>query len=152
LAQIAGTGMGGRVTRKDVMQFLERGAPAAPPAAAVATSPPVQPAALAQAAPPAPAAPAVAAAAPAPAAPSPAGPAVGAVAGEDEEVLRPSATRLTIARNMERSALNVPVAWMVVEVDVTGLVQLRERYREAFRQREGVDLTYLPFVIQALVG
>jgi 2-oxoisovalerate dehydrogenase E2 component (dihydrolipoyl transacylase) len=67
-------------------------------------------------------------------------------------VIRPSPTRLTIARNMLRTAQTVPAAWMVVEVDVTGLVRLRERQREAFRAREGVDLTYLPFMIQATVA
>ncbi|MFN8557522.1 MAG: 2-oxo acid dehydrogenase subunit E2 [Dehalococcoidia bacterium] len=50
---------------------------------------------------------------------------------------------------MVRSAQTVPTAWMVVEVDVTGLVRLRERVREEFRRREGVDLSYLPFVIKA---
>jgi 2-oxoisovalerate dehydrogenase E2 component (dihydrolipoyl transacylase) len=69
---------------------------------------------------------------------------------EDEEILKPSATRLTIARNMVRAAA-IPTAWMVVELDVTRLVRLRESLKEAFRQREGVDLSYLPFIIKATV-
>jgi 2-oxoisovalerate dehydrogenase E2 component (dihydrolipoyl transacylase) len=157
LAQIAGSGIGGRVTRKDVVAFLERGGtPAAPSAVAVPAAPAVAttPAGAAGAgiaeerdlaasftdAPPRPPS-----SAQPPAAPEP-------PAGEDEEIIRPSATRLTIARNMLRTAQTVPVAWMVVEVDVTGLVRLRERLRDGFRQREGIDLTYLPFVVQVVAA
>jgi len=144
LARVPGSGLGGRVTRKDVAQFLERGPEAAGiteerELAAPFTGPP-------------PAAPAPAAEE-RPAAPAPPPARVAAVAaGEDEEIIRPSATRLTIARNMLRTAQSVPAAWMVVEVDVTGLVRLRERHREAFRGREGVDLTYLPFVVQVVTA
>lgn len=180
LSAIGGTGMGGRVTRKDVVQFLERGAPAgskpavaAPAAPAIATTPAAAEAAgLAEerelaasftGGTPAPArtqTPGMAAAGDAGsdqsaqaradqrvavAAPQRAP----GAAGDDEEVIRPSPTRLTIARNMLRTAQSVPSAWMVVEVDLTGLVRLRERHKEAFRAREGVDLSYLPFIIQS---
>ena len=139
LSAIHGTGMGGRITRKDVVQFLERRAHAAPVdiAAARASDVPSQPTH-----PTAPVSAAVAVAPPAAAAP----------AGEDQEILRPSPTRLSIARNMVRSAQTAPAAWMVVEVDVTGLVALRESHKAAFRQREGVDLSYLPFIAQVVVA
>jgi 2-oxoisovalerate dehydrogenase E2 component (dihydrolipoyl transacylase) len=167
LSRIPGSGMGGRVTRKDVVQFLERGEPqaatagaatAAPPAPAITTSPGgVKAAGIAEERELAttftqPAGPATM---PPPAAPPPSAspaPRPEPVAGEDEEVIRPSPTRLTIARNMLRTAQTVPSAWMVVEVDVTGLVRLRQRQREAFRAREGVDLTYLPFVVQVVTA
>jgi 2-oxoisovalerate dehydrogenase E2 component (dihydrolipoyl transacylase) len=163
LSRIPGTGLGGRVTRKDVVQFLERGPqpPAAPVAVAPAPAEPVTP-------PTRPVPPAGAriglgeerelAASLTPAAPAPAPPSIPAHAptaaelAEGEEIVRPSPTRLTIARNMLRTAQTVPAAWMVVEVDVSGLVRLRERHRESFRQREGVDLTYLPFIIQTIVA
>jgi 2-oxoisovalerate dehydrogenase E2 component (dihydrolipoyl transacylase) len=148
LARITGTGMNGRVTRKDVQRVIDAGGvamtPAAPPAPPAVAAPPV-PLREAPAAAPAPATPAVPAAASAP--PSPA-----AALAADETVMRPSATRLSIARTLTQVTQTVPVAWMAVEVDVTGLVRLRERQREAFRAREGVDLTYLPFVIQAVVA
>jgi 2-oxoisovalerate dehydrogenase E2 component (dihydrolipoyl transacylase) len=162
LSRIPGTGLGGRVTRKDVAQFLERGPQPAEAATAVAPAPttPETPH-------PEPALPqgariglgeerelaaSLSPTAPAPPTAPPQAPAPAAEPAEDEEVVRPSPTRLTIARNMLRTAQTVPAAWMVVEVDVTGLVRLRERHREAFRQREGVDLTYLPFIIQAVVA
>jgi 2-oxoisovalerate dehydrogenase E2 component (dihydrolipoyl transacylase) len=159
LSQIHGTGMGGRVTRKDVAQFIERGpqvtaATATPPAPAIAATASgaaeagiTEERELAESfteAPPR----TVAAQAPA-VRPQVAGV---PVAGEDEEVIRPSPTRLTIARNMLRTAQTVPTAWMAVEVDVTGLVRLRGQQREAFREREGVELTYLPFIAQAVTA
>lgn len=190
LAAIPGTGMGGRVTRKDVQQFLDRG-PAPATASAAATAPPAAEAApvamnapVAEMAPPEASSPATgggragmaeertlaatftppgrapdaeaatsrepAADRAAPAAPAPARTAT--FAGEDEEIVQPSRTRLTIARNMLKVAQEVPVAWMVVETDLTGLVRLRDRHKEAFRQGEGVDLSYLPFVVQAVAG
>ena len=56
-----------------------------------------------------------------------------------------------IAEAMVRSVSNIPHAWSTVEVDVTGLVALRASVRAEFEQREGVALTYLPFVIKAVV-
>jgi 2-oxoisovalerate dehydrogenase E2 component (dihydrolipoyl transacylase) len=50
---------------------------------------------------------------------------------------------------MAASKFSAPHAWLVMEADVTGLARLRQAQREAFRQREGVDLTYLPFVVAA---
>ena len=57
-----------------------------------------------------------------------------------------------IAEAMVRSVSQIPHAWSMVEVDVTGLVAARSALRQSFRQREGVDLTYLPFILQALVA
>ena len=56
-----------------------------------------------------------------------------------------------IAEAMVRSVTEIPHAWSVIEADVTNLVAVRNAQRDSFRQREGVDLTYLPFVLQALV-
>jgi 2-oxoisovalerate dehydrogenase E2 component (dihydrolipoyl transacylase) len=52
---------------------------------------------------------------------------------------------------MARSKGEIPHAWTLVEVDVTGLVALREREKAAFLEREGVKLTYLPFIVGAAV-
>jgi 2-oxoisovalerate dehydrogenase E2 component (dihydrolipoyl transacylase) len=51
---------------------------------------------------------------------------------------------------MTASAFSAPAAWLAVEADVTGLVALRNSRKEAFRQRHGVDLTYLPFMAHAV--
>lgn len=171
LAGLRGTGMEGRVTRKDVARVIEarqtgdggmteRQAAAAAAGTARATTQPAQPSrpsiTPAQPAQPSvtPATPETPSPEPAPAAPvrppAPAQPAVSDVR-TDEEVIKPSATRLTIARNMVKAATTIPTAWMVVETDVTGLVKLRERLKGEFRAREGVDLSYLPFVIMATV-
>ena len=72
--------------------------------------------------------------------------------GESEEEYLPlTPVRRMIAEAMVRSVTQIPHAWSTVEVDVTSLVAVRTAMRESFRQREGVDLTYLPFVIQVLV-
>ena len=56
-----------------------------------------------------------------------------------------------IAEAMVRSVSEIPHAWSTVEVDVTGLVALRAQIRGDFELREGVELTYLPFVVKAVV-
>ena len=73
-----------------------------------------------------------------------------AAAGTDEEAVPVSGIRRTIARRMSESAFTAPHAWLVVEADVSDLVKLRADEREAFRERTGVDLTYLPFAAQAV--
>ena len=118
--RIAGTGMGGRVTRNDVLRYLEQ------QMATVATAAPA-------------AAPSIAAPAPAPATPS-----------ADEERVALTPVRRMIADAMVRSVTQIPHAWSMVEVDITELVGLRNRERDQFRAREGVNLTYLPFALKAV--
>src|SRR5437588_2777083 len=122
---IRGSGEGGRVTRDDVLAYIESGT-AAPPA--------TEPAGEAPAAPKAPAP----AAAPAP-------------DGKREELVRLSAMRRSIAEHMVRSVTTAPHAWTLQEVDVSDLVRYREAEKEGFRARNGVPLTYLPFVLQVVV-
>ena len=130
LSLIQGTGLGGRITRNDVLRFLESPPPAvAPPAVAAPVAPP--------------------AAAPAPA---PAMDTAAAVPGPDEERIPLSPVRRMIADAMVRSVAQIPHAWSVKEVDVTGLVALRQSVRAEFERQEGVALTYLPFVIRAVVA
>jgi 2-oxoisovalerate dehydrogenase E2 component (dihydrolipoyl transacylase) len=123
-ARIAGSGEGGRVTRDDVLAFLER----QPAAAAVAPTP-----------------------VPAPAAPPPQpSPARGDGAGEGDQLVRLTAMRRSIAEHMTRSLATSPHAWTLQEVDVTELVRYREAEKDGFRRRHGVPLTYLPFVAQVV--
>ena len=119
LSRVAGTGLGGRVTRNDVLRCLES---AAVPAPAPAPSPPV------------------------PTMPAPAA----AAAGDERIPLTP--IRRLIADAMTRSATQIPHAWSMVEADITGLVALRNRERDNFRHREGVNLTYLPFALKAVAA
>ncbi|MEO8458647.1 MAG: dihydrolipoamide acetyltransferase family protein, partial [Chloroflexota bacterium] len=79
----------------------------------------------------------------------PAAPRAPVKAGTDEEAVALTAIRKTIAQRMTQSAA-VPVAWLVIECDVTELVKLRQSKKEAFKARHGVDLTYLPFAAHAV--
>jgi 2-oxoisovalerate dehydrogenase E2 component (dihydrolipoyl transacylase) len=150
IAQLRGSGAGGRVTRDDVLAFIEKGA------AAEATK--EQPAAAAE--PPAPAAadtaseaPAAPAAEPAsPPAPAPAyrpPPQMAAPSGGDVEVPM-SQMRKGIARKMTQVKQTVPHAYTVVEVDMTNVVRWREANNEAFRAREGASLSYVAVVVKAV--
>jgi len=82
-------------------------------------------------------------------------PAPAAKTGAEEEAVPVTGIRRTIAQRMTASAFSAPHAWLAMAVDVTGLVALRNAHKESFRQRQGVDLTYLPFmahvVAQALL-
>ena len=72
--------------------------------------------------------------------------------GPDEERVPLTPIRRMIAQNMVRSSTEIPQAWSSVEVDVTGLVALREAITDDFRAREGVNLTYLAFMLRAVAA
>ncbi len=133
LGQIQGTGTGGRITKDDILAFVASRGEAAPAAA-----------------PPATAAPATAPA-PAPSAPAPAAPLRAPTAGQGEEVVPITHIRKRIAEHMLGSTQTTARAWTLVEVNVDHLVKIRERAKDAFRQKYGVNLTYLPFVVRATV-
>jgi 2-oxoglutarate dehydrogenase dihydrolipoamide succinyltransferase (E2 component) len=132
LSRIEGTGTGGRITKSDVMNAISSGGAAAVPA----------PAPAAPAAAPSPAQPAAAQPAPAPR------PAVQEV-GAGDEVVPISHIRKAIGQHMLKSLETSARAWTMVEVNVDHLVKLRDRAKDAFKQKYGVNLTYLPFVIRA---
>jgi len=165
VGQLRGSGSGGRVTRDDVLAFIEKGAATgqaeAPEAAAGAPEPPpAEPAPVEAPAAPAPQAPAQQAApqAPAPAAPAaaaeaPARPSVPAPvpapSGGDTE-LPLSQMRRGIARKMTQVKQTVPHAYTVVEVDMTNAVRWREANNEAYRAREGASISYVAVVVKAV--
>ena len=119
-ATLKGSGMGGRVTRDDVLAAV--GGDNAAPAPAVRQ---------------------------APTAPAPAPPPV-RVDGKREELVKLNVMRRSIAEHMVRSLATSPHAWTLQEVDVTNLVRYREAEKESFKSRHGAALTYLPFVAQIL--
>lgn len=142
LSQLAGSGAGGRVTRDDVLAFVERGQ-AAEPAQPVAEPGPATPDPTPS---PVPAPAQVAArATPAPAA-APA-PIPTATAGDTEVPL--SQMRRGIARKMTQVMQTVPHAYTVIEVDVTNIVRWREANNMAFKAREGASLSYVAVVVKA---
>lgn len=68
-----------------------------------------------------------------------------------DQVVPLSPVRRTIAERMVQSKQEIPHAWLMMEADVTGLVAFRERMKDAFREREGTSLTFMPFFIKAVV-
>jgi len=131
-SQVPGTGRGGRVTKKDILNFIESGGQAAQPAA-----PPSQPEApKAPAAPPTPAA-------PAPAAVSPSA----AQVGESFEPM--SAMRKGIAEHMRRSLDTSAHVTSAIEVDMSKVAAIRSKLKKEYQQSYGVNPTYLIFVARA---
>ena len=70
---------------------------------------------------------------------------------EGDSVEDLSGIRRAIANRMSASKREAPHAWTMVEVDLSGLVALREREKAAFAEREGMKLSYLPFIVKAVV-
>jgi len=166
IAQLKGSGAGGRVTREDVLAFVAGAGPAtaenptpaavAEPAAEPAAPPPTPiPAPMAEpvaAAPapteaPAPATAPAAEAAPAPAyaAPTP----MAAPTGGDVEVPL-SQMRKGIAAKMTRVKQTVPHAYTVIEVDMHNVVRWRETNQATYKAREGIGISYVAAVIKAV--
>ena len=137
LAQVPGTGLGGRITKEDIEAFIAKygkgGAPAARPAAAQAATP-------APSAPPeAPAAPAVT---------GPMQPVGGVTPGE---IVPMSVMRKKIAEHMIMSKRTSAHVHGVFEADVTRIVKIRERRRGEFEKATGLKLTLTPFFARAAV-
>jgi pyruvate dehydrogenase E2 component (dihydrolipoamide acetyltransferase) len=126
LHTVPGTGASGRITKQDILGHLE-GAPAATPAAAA-------PVAAAPQAAPKPAAPAPPVSAPAPG-----------------ELVPLSKMRSIIAKRMVESKATSPHVHTVFKVDMTRIVKLREKEKNKYEQRNGVKLTYMPFITRAAV-
>jgi pyruvate/2-oxoglutarate dehydrogenase complex dihydrolipoamide acyltransferase (E2) component len=148
--QIVGTGGGGRITRDDVLAVVESmrtgGTPAVPVMAGGNGSGSTTQAPTAQ-----PAQPPAAGAASVPPARMPAGAPVEFPEGADEVLLAMTQMRKGIAAQMTR-ALAVPHAYVHMEVDATNLVKARERAKRDYQAREGISLSYVPFVIKAAVA
>jgi pyruvate dehydrogenase E2 component (dihydrolipoyllysine-residue acetyltransferase) len=140
-SQVQGTGRGGRVTKKDILDFIESGAQAAP-AAPAAPAEPAQPAAPPQQ-------PSAPAAAPEPpkAAPAPAPAAAAAQPGESFEPM--SAMRKGIAEHMRRSLDTSAHVTSAIEVDMSKVSAIRAKLKKEYQQSYGVNPTYLIFVARA---
>ena len=154
--QVEGTGRGGRVTKQDIMKYIEAGPP--PPAEArpvapppVEEAPPIQAAVQPQAPPPAPAAapPQAPPAAQAPPAPAPAPSTPQAQPGESLEPV--SAMRRGIAEHMRRSLDTSAHVTSAIEVDMSRVVAAREQLKKDYQAAYGVNPTYLAFVARATV-
>jgi 2-oxoglutarate dehydrogenase E2 component (dihydrolipoamide succinyltransferase) len=122
LGAVSGTGASGRITKQDIVSHLEGGAPAAP-----------------------------AAATPAPAAKPAAAPAPPVSAPQPGELVPLSKMRSIIAKRMVESKATSPHVHTVFKVDMTRIVKLREKEKNKYEQRNGVKLTYMPFITRAAI-
>jgi 2-oxoisovalerate dehydrogenase E2 component (dihydrolipoyl transacylase) len=161
-AMIVGTGGGGRITREDVLNYVESqrtgqpvaGQSAATPATAGATAaaaPAPTPSTPAPATPTAPPAPSAPSAAPAPAGARSGAPKAATItfpAGADEVLVPTTQMRKGIAAQMTK-ALQAPHAYVQMEIDATRLVAFREKHGRDYRAKEGIGLSYVPFVVKA---
>jgi 2-oxoglutarate dehydrogenase E2 component (dihydrolipoamide succinyltransferase) len=128
LRQVPGTGSSGRITKDDVLQFIEKGGAATAPAAAPA-APAAQPVAAATK----------------PVAPAAATPQPG-------ELVPLTRMRSIIAQRMVDSKRTSAHVHTVFKVDLTRIVKIREKEKAKYEQRNGVKLTYMPFITRAVVA
>lgn len=146
LEEVAGTGLSGRVTKDDILNFIEqrksqpqataRQAAAAAPAVAAPTPAPAQPTPAPTAAP----------------TPTPAPVQVPAYAqGERVQIEPMSVMRRKIAEHMVLSRRTAAHVTTFFEVDYTNIARLRDRMKKSFEERNGVKLTFLPFIIKATI-
>ncbi len=129
IAQLDGTGLSGRVTKNDILSFIESGAVSAPP---------VQPQTTAAV----PAAPART--------PERVAPAVKPGAGDRVEQM--TVMRKKIAEHMVQSRRTSAHVTTVYEIDMSRIAKLREQHRDSFQERTGTKLTYMPFIFQAITN
>jgi pyruvate dehydrogenase E2 component (dihydrolipoamide acetyltransferase) len=126
LSQVSGTGLGGRITKQDIMAFIERPASAPVAPAVPASQPSTAPAAARPAAPPAP-------------------------AQYPGDLVPMTNMRKIIAQRMIESRRTSAHVHCMYEVDFTRIVSLRAKHKNAFEQRHGVRLTFMPFFVRAAI-
>ena len=165
LSRVPGTGLGGRVNKDDLLNYIEgqgkQPRPQGVATAAVSTAttqvPPVT-SPMSEAPPQSQAGPTAPASSPPPQAvtvqpvraPQPTIAPTASAAPDDALTLTPM--RRAIAEHMVRSLATAPHAWTMIEVDMTPLVRHRTAQKDAFRAREGFALSYVPFIIEATIA
>jgi 2-oxoglutarate dehydrogenase E2 component (dihydrolipoamide succinyltransferase) len=127
LSKVPNTGPGGKVTRSDVESFVRQAEPAAPAAPVTAVAP--SPAPVRAAAPAAPAA-----------------------SGRPETRQKLSRRRLTIARRLVEAQHTAAMLTTFNEVDLTAVMEIRKRRRDAFKELHGVNLGFMSFFTRATIA
>jgi pyruvate dehydrogenase E2 component (dihydrolipoyllysine-residue acetyltransferase) len=133
IASLEGTGLSGRVTKNDILSFIESGAPAVPQRAAAPASSSLTPVS-----------PGVGKAIPSTPAASLVKP------GEGDRVEQMTVMRKKIAEHMVQSRRTSAHVTSVYEIDMTRIAKLREQNKASFEERTGTKLTYMPFIFQAI--
>jgi 2-oxoglutarate dehydrogenase E2 component (dihydrolipoamide succinyltransferase) len=138
LAKVSGTGSAGRITKEDILGYLAKGgAPAAPAAKPAAPAAPAPVVTAPAAAPPA--------AKPAAAAPAP-------VVTAGDELVPLTRMRSIIAQRMVDSKRTSAHVHTVFKIDMSRIVRIREKEKSKYEQRNGVKLTYMPFLTRAVIA
>ena len=128
IAGLEGTGLSGRVTKNDILSFIESGSPAAASAGPKVVAPATRSAsAIAEVSAPAPVKP-----------------------GEGDRVERMTVMRKKIAEHMVQSRRTSAHVTTVYEIDMTRIAKLREQQKDSFAERTGTKLSYMPFIFQAV--
>jgi 2-oxoglutarate dehydrogenase E2 component (dihydrolipoamide succinyltransferase) len=127
ISRLEGTGMSGRVTKNDILSFIESGAALTPQQAmqVSAASAPMMPQAPVQAPPLVP-------------------------PGAEDRVEQMSTMRKKIAEHMTLSRRTSAHVTTVYEIDMTRIARLRDQHRNSFLERTGTKLTFMPFIFQAV--
>lgn len=133
LNDVAGTGIGGRVRKEDILAYVAQ-QQAQPSLVTAPVTTPMQPTKAPER----------------PVETPKATPVVATLAGADEELIEPSRMRLAIAEHMVRSKRTSPHATTVVEVDMTNIAKWLEKNKDAFKKREGYGISFVPFVMKAV--
>ena len=128
LSQVSGTGLGGRITKQDILAFIER----APSAVAAAPTPASAPSQQAQTS-------------------TPSRPSAPAPAAYPGDLVPLTNMRKIIAQRMIESRRTSAHVHCMYEVDFTRIVNLRARHKNGFEQRHGVRLTFMPFFVRAAI-
>lgn len=123
ISKLEGTGLSGRVTKNDILSFIESGSAPAPAAPQHAAAP---------------------APAQEPVAPPPPRPQIG------DRVEQMSVMRKKIAEHMVLSRRTSAHVTTVYEIDMTRVARLRDKHRDEFYQRTGTKLTFMPFIFEAV--
>jgi 2-oxoisovalerate dehydrogenase E2 component (dihydrolipoyl transacylase) len=150
LEQVIGTGLGGRITRKDIEQFIAEGKPqktipnpSSPGIVPISTLEQQEKTVI-----------------PLRSTGLHLSESIHVPGGEiesenernDEYYINLTPMRSAIARNMRQSVTEIPHGWMMIEVDMTNLVALRNKLKDEFNRNEGINLTYLAFLMKAVVN
>ena len=134
LTQVTGTGRDGRITRKDVTNFTPTQARTPEKTVSPGTSPSISEEPVASQ--------------------NESAATASPTETTTDKIVSADPVRKAIAKKMVQSVNEIPHAWLMVEADVTNLVQLRNSLKDEFKQQEGLSLSFFPFfaksVIQAL--
>ena len=131
LTQVTGTGRDGRITRKDVTNFTPTQARTPEKTVSPVTSPSTSEEPVASQ--------------------NESAATASPTETTTDKIVSADPVRKAIAKKMVQSVNEIPHAWLMVEADVTNLVQLRNSLKDEFKQQEGLSLSFFPFFAKAVI-